>query len=371
MATMWKTMLSIFQSLALMFIMVDSSFASAPLIYVAEPIKTKDVDSMKTVISKYNSDGTELNKIVIDGTFATVSPDGRHVIYLEQKTNEPWEIVLADADGKKPKYLDVMKIRKKNILYPTPVRFSWSLDGEKIAIIFSIQTRVSVAVFNLRTNELKSIYSGRSGSSEEAYFYNISWLPDNKRILIAGSAGTRLINEVTKEETILSNESVIAYLSGNGNKVIYVPQVNKIHLDSGLFKPPFQIYQYDIEREKNELLMTLDKPPMTAALNHDGRYLVFQSLPIKEEAIFIVDLLQKKTSRVNTKGYILMPKKFSPFSYNVILCQGFQKDNPGTQSGILNLDNEEFKVFKKVSTEGFEGEGSLILFMGFDWYDWR
>ena len=51
MATMWKAMLSIFQSLALMFIMVDSSFASAPLIYVAEPIKTKDVDSMKTVIS--------------------------------------------------------------------------------------------------------------------------------------------------------------------------------------------------------------------------------------------------------------------------------------------------------------------------------
>lgn len=354
-----------------MFIIIDSAFASARLIYVAEPIKTKDVDSMKTVISKFNTDGTELDKIVIGGTFATISPDGKQIIYLEQKTNEPWEVVLADADGKKPKYLDVIKNRKKDVLYPTPVRFTWSLDGDKIAIIFSMPTRVSVAVFNLRTNELKSIYSGRSGSAEEAYFYKISWLPDNKRILVAGSTGTRIINEATKEETILSKESVIAYLSGNGKKLIYVPQINKIHLDAGVFKPPFHLYQYDMEREKNDLLMTLDKPPMTAALSQDGRYLVFQSLPIKEDAIFIVDLLQMKTSRVDTKGYILMPKKFSPLSNNVILCKGFQKDNTITQSGILNLDNGEFKVFKKISTEGFEGEGSLILFMGFDWYDWR
>jgi hypothetical protein len=110
---------------------------------------------------------------------------------------------------------------------------------------------------------------------------------------------------------------------------------------------------------------------MTAVLSQDGRYLVYQSLPIKEEAIFIVDLLQKKISRVDTKGYILMPKKFSPVSNKLILCQGFQKDDTTTQSGILNLDNGEFNAFKKTSAEEFEGEGSLLLFMGFDWYDWR
>jgi Tol biopolymer transport system component len=221
-------------------IVTNLAFASS-LIYVAEPLKVKNIDSIKTVISKYNPDGTELNKIVVDGTFATMSPDGKHVIYLERTTNEPWKIVLLDSDRKKSKDLDIIKNRKKNILYPMPVRFTWSPNGEKIAIIFSIQTHIDVAVFNLKTNELKGIYSGRSGSSEEAYFYKINWLQDNKRILIAGSDGTRIINEVTKEETILSKESVIAYLSGTGKKLIYVPQVNQIHLDAGVFKPPFQM----------------------------------------------------------------------------------------------------------------------------------
>jgi WD40 repeat protein len=366
-----RTLTSIFQSLMLILTVVDATIASPSLIYVAEPIKSNKSDSIKTVISKFTSDGTELNKFVVDGTFATVSPDGKQVVFLEQKTDEPWKIVLADSDGKESKYLDVIKNQKKNILYPMPVRFAWSPDSKKIAIIFSIQTHVDVAVFILKTNELKGIYSGRSGSSEEAYFYKINWLPDNKHILIAGSDGTRIINDVTKEETIISKESVIAYLSGNGKEVLYVPQVNQIHLDAGVFKPPFEIFQFDTEKEKRELLMSSDSPPMTGALSQDGRYLVFQRLPIKEAAIFKFDLLQKKISRLDTKGYFLLPKKFSPFSSTMILCQGFKEDDNTTQSGILNLDNGEFKVLNKTSSKGFEGEGSLILFMGFDWYDWR
>jgi len=364
-------MKNIFQSLVLMLSMTAAAFASDSLIYVAEPIMEKDIDTVKTLISIFKPDGTELKKVLVNGTLARVSPDGKHIIYLERKTNEPWEIVLSDSDGKKLKYLDMIKKPKKPILYPAPTRLIWSPDGEKIAIVSSIQTFVSVAVVNLKTNDIKGIYTGRSGSSEEAYFYTTNWLSDSKRILIAGSDGTRIINLETKEEIVLSKESVIAYLSGNGGKIIYMPQVNKIHLDAGVFKPPFEIYQYDTEKEKSELLMTLDMPPLIAALSQDGRYLVFQSMPIKEAAIFIVDLPKKKVSKVDTKGYFLMPKKFPLFENNLIICQGFQKDDDTRQSGILNLDNGEFRVLKRTSSKGFDGEKSLILFMGFDWYDWR
>jgi hypothetical protein len=243
-------------------------------------------------------------------------------------------------------------------------------DGENIAIVSEIETFVDVAIYNLKINRLRTIYSGRTNASIEAYLYVVNWFSDGKRMLIAGSDGIRIINTETKEETVLSKEPAAAYLSGDGKKIIYGPRLNKIQLGiGGRLKSPSEIYQYDTEKGKSELLMSLDAT--LAVLSQDGRYLVSQTVALKEASISIVDLLEKKVSKVDTKRLFLIPKRFSPFSKDFVICMGLQENEDTIQYGILNLNNGEFRVLKESSSKGFEGEKGLILFMGFDWYDWR
>jgi Tol biopolymer transport system component len=357
-------------SILLLILITGSALAFDERIYIAELIMENDLETARTLISVFKPDGTNLKETLINGVMARVSPDGKFIIYLELKKDNPWEIVLADSEGKKVKNLE-FKRPPKHIGYPRPTNLNWSPDGEKIAIVSGILTFIDVSVYNLKTNRLKTMYSGNTSSSEEVYFYTAKWLPDSKRILIAGADGTRIINSETNEEILVSKESVMAYLSGDGKKIIYSPQLNKIHMDAAGFKSPFEIYQYDTEKGRSDLLMVLDMPPLMAILNQDGRYLALQTMSIKEPTISIIDLMEKKVSKVDTKRLFIFPKKFSPYVKNFVVCMALQENEETIQYGIFNLNSGEFRVLRESHSKGLKGEKGLVLFMGFDWYDWR
>jgi hypothetical protein len=357
------------RTLILILIIIQAATALASMIYIAEPVKEKDTDSIKTLISRFAQDGSPLGKIVVNGTFASVSPDGKHIIYVEQKAESPWEIALSDINGKIIRYLDIKK-PPKNIMFPDPTKLVWSPDGRRIAIVFNIQNYVSIATIDLKSNELKAIYKGRENSSHAQFLFTVDWLADNNQILIAGSDGTRIINTDTRDEVLLSKESTIAFISGDRKKIIFVPQINELRLDGKGLKPPFSIYQYDTEKRNSELVMNLNIAPLKAVLSQTGRYLLYRRMQ-EEEIVYLTDLQQRKSFSINTKGYIHFPKKFSTASDQLVLCQSAEKNSDALLTGILYLDNGTYKVLQRTSLNDFTGESSMIYVMGFDWYDWR
>ncbi len=289
---------------------------SESVIYIAES-KGKNWNEEITLITKVRPDGTELRKIYVNGIKTKISPDGKKIIYLENKgsQDEPiWEIALADENGKKINNLPTFLNEYDEDMKDTAM-LAWSPNGTKIAFLQyskgveiarkGKRRRIILNVIDLNKTELECVYTSYIESMEEAYAYIIEWHPDNKRILVSGTSGTELGTELidVKLKTIqtISNDFIIAHLTDDGRRIIYL---------SGM--PFSQIWQYDTEKQRKEKLFSLDSPSGTFAkfvLSHDDRFLALQFLPLqfldvqpplpfKEiPPLYIADLLSKKLER--------------------------------------------------------------------------
>jgi WD40 repeat protein len=368
---MKKPMVMLLLSLFLLNLIIGTSDASEERIYIGELVIKNGLQTAKTLISIFKRDGIKVDEVLIDGVMARVSPDGNHIIHLDLKNADHWDIILADSRGRKIRTLD-FKRPAKGIGSPRPTNLFWSPDENRLAIVSAIQDVVLVAIYGLKTDHLKTVYSGNISGDLEGFLYTIKWFSDGKRILIAGADGTRILNLDTSDNVLVSNEASLAYLTNNEKKIIYVPQISGRGWNAETIKKTYNIYEHDIEKNTSELIITLDRQPAMAVLSADSRYLVFQNVPIKEPKIFIVDLLKKNVTTMETKGSLLLPKKYSRTSTDLVLCMEMQPIENSIGYGILNLKNGEFQRLKKYSAKGLEGEAAgLVLLMGFDWYDWR
>ena len=108
-----KLLIAIITVSILSFIATVNVFAGNGTIYIAEPIQGK-IGIDKTVISLFNADGTKLREIYVNGIMAKVSPNGKYIVYLEDKENGPRELALADSEGNKLRNLPTL-FRNKNL----------------------------------------------------------------------------------------------------------------------------------------------------------------------------------------------------------------------------------------------------------------
>lgn len=165
------------------------------------------------------------------------------------------------------------------------------------------------------------------------------------------------INSESKTFQEISKDSFVANFSGDGNRII---------LSSGYRKgkKSIEIWSYDLEDNSSSKLMTLSASPSFNAFSIDGRYLVYQMFPVKEPALFIVDLLSKKIEKIDTSEIILLPVRFSPYNNHQIFCLG---GKGSFDYGIYNINTGEFIKIKPIDNP----ENAMHLIMSSDWVDWR
>ncbi len=359
-------------SISMAFAQVETLLADDNVIYIAEPVIKDDMETAKTLISIFKPDGTEIKKINIDSIMARVSPDGKNIVYLEQKKDNTWELVLADSKGKRYKNFPLHRFSPKNqeeFQRYIHTNIIWSPDGKKIAIlqmpdigIFGWNESgypVRVSILYLTKNEIKVIHADLV---KEKYGYSIQWFPDSTHMLFTESGGAKIVDTESKAIQEISIDSIVAHLTGDGKKIVHIS-------GDPTKKPPFDIWLYDIKKQKSEKLLSLDIYPTISALSYDGRYLVFQSFPIKDASIFVADLFSKRIAQKDSKGFSLIPKKFSPLKNNLIICSALKEET--IIYGIFNLTTGDFQRLKETSTKNIKGEMGWLWLMGFDWYDWR
>lgn len=340
--------------------------AFGDVICISEPAITINNEETKWIVSIFSPDGSELKKVAVNGVMARVSPDSKYIAYLEYNESKKWELAISGINGDKIKTFPVFSHKSQRTIF-SPAKLVWSPDGEKIAILLHSRSvfvskaihghPVLLGVVNLKMNKIKSVFSCYAETSDEAYSYTVQWFPDSIRILFAGADGTRIINFESKTSQEIAKDSFVAHLTGDGNRVIYISGYR-----SG--KGPVEIWRYDLEKMSALKLMSLSTYPPIKVFSDDGRYLVYQNFPIKEPALFIVDLLSNNVEKIDTEEMLLVPVQFSPHNNHLIFCLGGKEL---LEHGIYNIDSREFHHLKPISNP----ENAMLLIIGSDWVDWR
>lgn len=363
-----KLLIAIITVSILSFIATVNVFAGNGTIYIAEPIQGK-IGIDKTVISLFNADGTKLREIYVNGIMAKVSPNGKYIVYLEDKENGPRELALADSEGNKLRNLPTLFRNKKPEQKIGTINLEWSPDGEKI-IVLQQAYDVFLSVLYLKNNDLTEIHSlGPAESSEEPYLYTFKWFPDSARILISNSRQTKIVDINSKPSIEIAKKSAVIDITRDGKKVVYIPGVEKSLFGGiSLGKPPYEIWQYDVEKQRSEKLISLDALPSAYALSHEGKYLAFLNVQNREPETFIADLTRKTVEKLDTKAHTLIPIEFSSNANNLIVCTRTDKKGDKAFYGVFNVKNGEFKQLKEPVT--MSGEASMGYFL-FTWIDWR
>lgn len=370
-------MRNLFIALVIVFftLLAIETVSSANVIYIAEPLIENGIEKTKTIINLYKPDGTELKKTLVNGIMARLSPDDKYIVYLEQRKYLTGEIAIADSDGRKIRNLPSF-LHKSHKDYMATIKLGWSPDGSKIAVLQrspgvayrggEIRGHLTIlSILDLKTNEFKPIYETYAKDLE----HTVQWFQNNAQILFTDEEGVKIIDIELKNAKEISKDSMVAHLSRDESKVIYISR-------DPSKKPPFYIRQYDFKKGNSEELLSLDIYPSDSVLSHDGRYLVFQIFPVKEPSVYIVDLLNKKINKMDTKDLFMIPKKFSYYENNLIICMALkiskQESEKAVIYGIFNLDSGKFQKLKETSNiENIKGEYGFLWLMGIDWYDWR
>src|SRR4030067_1764911 len=290
---------------------INTSFALADKIYIVETMLEADIATSKSRIGLFKSDGTKLDSLTINGTLARVSPDGKSIVYME-RTNDSWSLAFADSTGKKTGNPKCNLDR-----YGKVVKLFWAPDGDKIAILHQFFNReVILNILFLKNNELKKIVSIPAQRSEDAFFYSLQWLQDSRRVLIGGLNGLKIIDINSTETEDISKDSAVAaaHLMNNANKILYIttPRREQRYGMSERGGAP-KILIYDLEKKISEEKLFIKRPPLSI-LSDDGRYLAFNYLG--EPGLLMLDLMNNKVIKKDTKGLMLIPKKFSPTDKN-------------------------------------------------------
>jgi len=333
------------------------------VICISEPANK---ETAKWIVSIYSPNGTELNRFAVDGVMPRLSPDRKHIAYIECDEPGAWEFAVSDTNGNKVRTIPIFSHKSQREIFST-AKLTWSPDGDKVAIllhsrgvVISKGTHghpVLLGVINLKLDKIKTVYKCYAKSSEAAYGYTVKWFPDSMRILFAGAGGTGIINSESKTFQEISKDSFVAHLTGDGNRIIHLSGYRKGNKS-------IEIWRYDLEDKSSSKLMTLSASPSFNAFSIDGRYFVYQNFPVKEPALFIVDLLNKKIEKIDTKEIIVVPVRFSPYNNHQIFCLG---GKGSFDYGIYDINSGEFNKIKPIDNP----ENAMQLIMSSDWVDWR
>lgn len=344
-------------------------FTAQDIIYISEPAKLAAEEISMTQITFFKSNGKLLRTVFIDGMMAKVSPDGKYIAYIK-RSNKDRHLIIADSDGN-----TINKIF--SVAWVPIINLEWSPTSEKIAALVGGGSTTSLIIIPVAADGKKRlVHSVKNGSSEEAYFYTLRWLPDGKSVLLAASDGARIIDTESANSKEIFKEPGTAKITADGKRIIYISKPDISQLQTPLSKSsPTDIWRYDVETQQKEKLLSIDALPAMAALSGDGKYLLFHvmpSAPLKEPEIFLANLAEKKLSKLSTKGMALLPKAPSSQSNKQFLCFG-GKENDKPYYGIFNIEDRSFLQLKKFDESDLLGGewGGLLLFMGFDWVDWR
>ena len=338
------------------------------IIYISEPVKLTDEEITKTQVTLFKSNGRLLKTVFIDGMIAKVSPDGKYIGYIK-RSDKDRHLIVADSDGK-------MINKIYSVSWVPIINFEWSPTGEKCAVLVGDRNHVSLIIASLTSpGKERQVYSLKPGSSEEPYFYTLLWLPDGKKILLAASDGARIIDTGSANSQEIFKEPGLAKMTADGKKIVYIMKPDISQLQNPRWKLTVtHIWQYNVETQQKEKLLSIDVLPAAAALSGDGKYLLFHAMPatpVKEPEIFLVNLAEKKLSKLSTKGMALLPKAPSPKSNRQFLFFG-GKENEKPYYGMFDIEDSTFLPLKQFDDSVFlSGEMGLLLFMGFDWVDWR
>lgn len=361
---------TIFTSISVLLILfVTEVVYGGQIIYIADQSVKEDVKTAKTQISIFNTDGTEIEDILVDGIMARVSPDGKQIAYIEN-LNNAWELVIADAKGKKVRSLPAYLGNNQGI----PINVAnlvWSPDGEKIAILLQQRNEeIYLNIIFLKTNKIKRVLSIPARTSEDAYFASpLKWLADSQRMILGTlRSGLKIVNINSNTTTeVMKNLAIMsAYLLNDGERIIGIATSPEVFAPGASdVESHFKMFLYNLKKKTSEVMPVMGQSPFTA-ISHDGKYLAFQG----KTSMYLMDISNKKIIQQDTKGLTLMPKKFSPNNNKLIICLGDSgRGNDKVYYGILNLESGEFKPIKEANSLG--GEADMLYFMGFDWVDWR
>lgn len=338
------------------------------------------IDGELCTIFRILSDiGKQKEKIIIKGIFPRLSPDKKHIIYIEYLPKGGFQLALRNLSGTTNEHPPFVEVKKTIGWKVTGIE--WSPDAQKIAIVLSGPDfhpdgrPVRVIVYDLHSKRFKRWYGSEAQTSEAAYFLILKWFPDNKRILVQDNLVEGREKIITA--TVDGNQSILyegkTFFSNvvyNGKAILIVPIKEQAPRSSRKDSMSIncQVILFDLDKQNNSKIAeaVLSQNLLNRCLISpiDSKILILPSNKSAGSGIRTVDLLSGDIQTINFDSGIFFPQAISQDGRN-LLCGISEKGYE-----LFNLETNEFKLICEPSHVSLRGEalmGAMMILNRVEW----
>jgi dipeptidyl aminopeptidase/acylaminoacyl peptidase len=243
----------------------------------------------KNGLWKVSADSTEARQIFTGiAEHAKWSPDGRHIVFDADTGNSIRMIPAAGGD--------VIKFLPDSVLIQNGGLPCWSPDGSQIA--FLERKRLSLSTFNLKTGELKSLFS-----EEGKLPLPGGWWVDGKSILVANM--DRQTRKCTMLKVFAENGEIIPVTGHNENfyRHIALSPDGSLLIYAVLEGKYLGLYIMPSEGGRSlPLAVTKDGHTEGAAWSPDGKKIAFTRTQGRNFDIWVMEVNVRKIKEILNNG---------------------------------------------------------------------
>ena len=353
-----------------------------------------------------DDEGRVLQEIIVKGVFPSLSPDGKSIVFLDNKIGK---VSLMNTSDLKPDVLPIQDAHTANLSFLTALE--WSPDGKKIAILipseelmnedFTQEIRdngwpIRIVVYDVAGRPSRELKVTTFQHIPEAiYAMKLQWLPDSSKLLLAGE-WIRLIDTDSGESTVVHKGTAIAHITAKGDGIILIGQHEKepglrnpVQVDEGsgtdISGREMSVFRYDIaNKTKKELCkfqwmagevdalggdlpFVIPRQSAFTFLSADGNYLFRSGINNIGDGFYILNLTNNEAATKPFSENRFIPQAISPRSNNLV-CGLMHKPEPGY--GILDIDTMQFRRIKGFSSNAPNGEGGIMTRFFFNKVNW-
>ena len=377
--------LSTILSLLLSVIAINTQVSKAD-ITISEAIELEGDNG--TLLQIRNDNGDLKEKIVIKSFLARLSPDKKHIAYIDKLSKGGFRMALRHVSGNKLEYPPFLKT--KRTLGWAITGMEWSHDGKEIALVmagsdFYQKARpVRVIVYNFDNNKFNTWYESESQTTEAAYLLSVKWFPDNKRILVADNLtkGKEKVIVATfnrsKQRKVYNGATLYSNIVNNGNNILMITNKEDIAPSPSQNKSSTkcQVIQFDLANKTISKIIEANLPGNMQKIliqkyiinSADSALLILPGDISTGRSITVIDLFNKKIETINFGNSIFFPQAISQDGrYLLGKCLLCSRAEQGYE--IFNLQTNKFKhICSRDNT--LSGEASLGAELFFNRIEW-